>query len=56
MKFKFSKKFRKVYDFTQDFSFFWTGLLRFSSKSLYPESVTAATFTYQKIKVCGEKL
>jgi len=45
IKFKFSKKFRTVKDFTQDFSFFGTGLLCFSSKSLYPESVTAATFT-----------
>ena len=43
MKFKFSKN-----DFTQDFSFFWTGLLCFSSKSLYPESVTAAKFTLPK--------
>jgi len=48
MKFKFSKKFRTVYDFTQDFSFFLTGLLCFSSKSLYPESVTAAMFTLPK--------
>jgi len=48
MKFKFSKKFRTVYDFTQAFSFFWTGLLRFSSKSLYPESVASATFTLPK--------
>ena len=28
--------------------FFWTGLLCFSSKSLHPESVTAATFTLPK--------
>jgi len=48
--FKFSEKFRTVYDFTQDFSFFLTGLLRFSSKSLYPESVAAAVFTLPKIK------
>ena len=48
MKFKFSKKFRTVYDFTQDFSFFWTGLLCFSSKSLYPASVTATMFTLPK--------
>jgi len=48
MKFKLSKKFRTVYDFTQDFSLFWTGFLCFSSKSLFPESVTAATFTLPK--------
>ena len=48
MKFKFSKKFRTVYDFTQDFSFFSAGLLCFSSKGLYPESVTAAMFTLPK--------
>ena len=41
MKFQFSKKFRTVYDFTQNL-FFLTGLLCFSSKSLYPESITAA--------------
>jgi len=48
MNFKFSKKFRTVYDFTKDFSFFLTGLLCFSSKSLYPESVAAAMFTLPK--------
>jgi len=42
MKFKFSKKFQfmilhKIY-------IFLTGLLCFSSKSFYPESITAAMF------------
>ena len=54
MKFKFSKEFKTVYDFTQNFSFFFTELLCFSSKSLYPESVAAAMFTYQKIKALLE--
>ena len=31
-------------------SVFLTGLLYFYSKSLYPESITAAMFTLQKIK------
>jgi len=48
MKLKISKKIRTVYDFTQDFSFFLTEFLCFSGKSLYPESVTAATFTLPK--------
>jgi len=48
MKFKVSKKFQTVYDFAQIFCFFLTGLLRFSSKSLYPESITAAMFTLLK--------
>jgi len=52
MKFRFSKKFQTVYDFTQNFYFFLTGLLCFSSKSLYPESMTAAMlmFTLPKRK------
>ena len=36
MKFKFSKKTQTVYDFIHNL-FFVTGLLWFSSKSLYPE-------------------
>ena len=36
MKFKFSKKIQTVYDFIQNL-FFLTGLLCFSSKSVYPE-------------------
>ena len=49
IKLKFSKKFQAIYDFTQ-MSVFLTGLLCFSSKSLYPESITAAIFTLPKIK------
>jgi len=49
-KFKFSKKFQAVDDFTQNFWVFLTGLLCFASKSLYPESITAAMFTLLKIK------
>jgi len=45
MKFQFSKKFQAVDDFTQNFCFFLTGLLCFASKSLYPESITAAMLT-----------
>jgi len=47
MKFKFSKKIQTVYDFIQNL-FFLTGLLCFSSKSLYPEEITAAMFTLPK--------
>ena len=36
MKFKFSKKIQTVYDFIQNL-FFLSGLLCFSSKSVYPE-------------------
>jgi len=50
MKFKFSKKIQTVHDFTQNLCFFLTGLLCFSSKSLYPESMTAAMFTLPKMK------
>jgi len=40
-------KFQTVYDFTQNFFFFyWIFML--SSKSLYPESITAAMFTLLK--------
>jgi len=50
MFFQMKLKFQTVYDFTQ--FFFSTGLLCFSSDSLYPESITAAMFTfrYQKMK------
>jgi len=48
MKFKFSKKNQTFYDFVQNFLFFLTGLLCFSSISLYPASVTAAMFTLPK--------
>jgi len=47
MKFKYSKKIQTVYDFTQNFCFL-SGLLCLSSKSLYPESITAAMFTLPK--------
>ena len=50
MKFKFSKNFEQFMILHKISRFFWTGLLCFSSKSLYPESVTAATFTLSKIK------
>jgi len=42
MKFKFSKKFQTVYDFTENFCF--------SSTTLYPETVTAAMLTLPKNK------
>jgi len=48
MKFNFSRKFQTVYDFTQNFVFFVTGLFCFSIKSLYLESITAAMFTLTK--------
>jgi len=47
MQFKFSKKFRTVYDLHK-ISRFFNWLLCFSSRSLYPESVTAAMFTFPK--------
>ena len=52
MKFKvqiIQKKFKQfTVWFTQNLCCFKTGLLCFSSKSLYPESITAAMFTLPK--------
>jgi len=52
MKFKFSKIFQTIYDFTQNFRFFLTVLLCFSGKRLYPESITAAMFTLPGLLEC----
>jgi len=51
LKFKFSKKIQTVYDFIK--YFFLTGLLCFSSKSVYPEYIKVAMFTFltKKLRV-----
>jgi len=50
MKFKVPKNFKQLMILHTISVFYLTGLLRFSSKSLYPESMTAVMFTLPKIK------
>jgi len=50
MKFKFSKKFQTVYDFTQDFSSFLTGLFAFPVKVCILNQLQLQCSPYQKIK------
>ena len=50
MKLQFPEKFRTVYDFTQDFSFFWTGCYAFPLKFCILNKLQLQRSPYQKIK------
>jgi len=50
MKFKFSKKFWTVYDFTQDFSFFYLDCYAFPVKVCILHQLQLQCSPYQKIK------
>ena len=50
MKFKFSKKFRTVYDFTQDFSFFELDCYDFPVNVCILNQLQLQRSPYQKIK------
>jgi len=50
MKFKFSKKFPTVYDFTQDFSFFELDYYAFPVKVCILNQLQLQRSPYQKIK------
>ena len=50
MKFKFSKKFRTVYDFTQDFSFLYLDCYAFPVKVCILHQLQLQCSPYKKIK------
>jgi len=50
MKFKFSKKFRAIYDFTQDFSFFYLDCYAFQAKVCILHQLQLQCSPYHKIK------
>jgi len=56
MKFKFSKKFPTVYDFTQDFSFFYLDCYVFPVKVCILHQLQLQCSPYQKIKGPLERL